>query len=350
VRKYDLRSSPSLQQGFRGAPVSGFSDADFSNVAHLQVPVLSDDEVHEMGRQSPALARAIHSASAALRRLICVPFNMRLLAEIVEMAGPEVELREIHTDIELLERYWSARVLREDLRGDAREIVLRRACEAMISTRRLTVERHLVVDSASTQDLPDLLSANVLSEWQPPGYTSPVSQTLLFSHHTLFDFAASRLLLRGHPDAMAERLENEPDLVLMIQPSLRYHLRYLWFQAPDREVFWQLCLDLARRAAVPETAKVIGPAVATSLILDAADCWPLVAALRSTDMITRKAGERCLDHLVGAVLSGDNPRETLLANDSPWPEIVEQVSAELSPASAYSLRRILLEMTEEAGQ
>ena len=57
----------------------------------------------------------------------------------------------------------TARVVREDQRGDARETVLRRACEAMVANHRLMVERRLVVDPSTTVDLPELLSANSTS-------------------------------------------------------------------------------------------------------------------------------------------------------------------------------------------
>jgi len=350
VRKYDLRTSGSLQQLFRGTAVPGFADAGFQSIAHAHVPLLSDEEIREVRRQSPALAGAIHSASADLQQLLHVPFNLRLLAEIVDVAGPEVDLRDIHTDIQLLDRYWSARVLREDQRGDAREVVLRRACDSMVANRRLTVERHLVVDPGATQDLPDLLSANVLSEWHPPGYRTPESQTLLFAHHALFDYAVARLIFRGRPEAMAERLEAEPDLVLMIQPSLRKHLQYLWNQAPDRKPFWQLCIDVANRSSVPETAKLLGPAVAASLIRTTTDIEPLVLALGSNDGATRSAAERCLGHVARALLAHENPRAVLLGNGSPWSEIVEYISATMSLETAYSLRPLLLEMSEEPGQ
>jgi len=350
IRKYDLRMGVGFRNLFAGSPVPGFADDAFGTTAHAHVPLLSDAELEEVSRQSPDLGRAIQGAPADLHELLRVPFNLRLLAEIIGSLGHDVDLRDIHTDLQLLERYWEVRVIREDHRGDAREIILRRASEAMVENRRLTVERHRVVDAASAQDLPALLSARVLDEWQPPGQAAPERETLLFSHHALFDFSIARLLIRGRATEMAQRIEQEPDLLFMVQPGLRHHLRYVWDQNPSREPFWDLCFEISGRDHVPEVVKLLGPSVASDEIRTVADVEPLIAGLASGDQGKRSAAEHCLAHLARAILARVNPREVLLDTNSPWPDIAARLSETMTRGTAYDLRPLLLAMSERTAQ
>lgn len=348
VRQYDLRYNEPLKRQFAGTPVEGFSHSSFRSIAHAHVPLLTEGELAFAEQQSADLQRAVEHATPQLRELLLVPFNLRLLAEIVAVAGADVDLGDVYTDLELLERYWRVRVIRDDRRGDGRENVIRAACEVMISERRMTVPRAAIARDADPTDLHELLSANVLREWHPAGARAEVREVVLFSHHAIFDFAAARLF-RGSPDALGARLEREPDLVLMIQPSLRHHLRYVWWLHDNRRPFWELSIDLAGRT-LPAPPQILGPAVAASLIRRVADVEPLLEALQSGDAATRERAERCVEHLTGALLASDRAAELLSGPDSPWPAIVERLSAHMSAAVAYSVRRLLQLMIQEPKQ
>ncbi|NET60324.1 MAG: hypothetical protein F6K47_30535 [Symploca sp. SIO2E6] len=45
IRKFDLRYGTELQRLFRGTSPTEFQDKEFTNVCHLNVPQLSDDEL-----------------------------------------------------------------------------------------------------------------------------------------------------------------------------------------------------------------------------------------------------------------------------------------------------------------
>jgi signal recognition particle GTPase len=156
IRKFDLRYNQELRQLFLGKPSTSFHDIEFSSIRHLNVPQLSDEEVDEVRTQSPVLKNLIDSAPEELRELLRVPFNLRIMAELLGAGLGLADLTPIRTQLELLDRYWGKRVTRDD-QGDARETVLRQACEAMVKNRTLRVDRSRVVDSTSSQ-LNDLLS------------------------------------------------------------------------------------------------------------------------------------------------------------------------------------------------
>src|SRR5262249_26116294 len=159
-----------------------------------------DDELGQIHAQSPTLAALISTADVRLRDLLRVPFNLRLMGELVGSGLALESLTPIRTQIDLLDRYWQERVIREDFQGDAREVILRHATEKMVETRSLRVSRADIV-SHPTASLPlqEMLSAHILSEWQPSPDAQPDRYVLTFPHHVLFDYAVARLLLRGVP-------------------------------------------------------------------------------------------------------------------------------------------------------
>lgn len=232
VRKFDLRHSPELQQLFAGSPPSDLADPEFAGSRHVEVRRLGAEELAQIGLQSPALAAVVETATPALRQLLTVAFNLRLAAELVGEGVGVAALAPLRTQLELLDRYWQHRVIRHDGQGDAREAVLRRACARMIELRQLRAPRAQVVDAASSAALHELLGTHVLTEWQPYPASAPDRYVLTFPHHALFDYAVARLVLRGEPAGLVARLTAEPDLVLMVRPSLELHFEALWALEP----------------------------------------------------------------------------------------------------------------------
>jgi hypothetical protein len=284
VRKYDLRYGQEFQRLFAGAPHTVFFDPIFRNVRHLNIPPLDDDELKQIASQSPQLADLVEAASGALRELLRVPFNLSLAASLLEGGITVAELTPVRTQLELLDRYWDARVRREDRLGDAREAVLRLAVEEMVRRRSLRAPRSAVAsDPAASTHLHDILSANVLVEWQPPHAAKPDQSLLAFSHHVLYDYAVERLLLRGEPADLVSRLESSPDLALAIRPSLVLHFQHVWAQGPDRKAFWALVERIERSNQVPDIAKTIGPTVAKEMFRTLDDLSPVFGPLEASD-------------------------------------------------------------------
>jgi hypothetical protein len=86
----------------------------------------------------------------------------------------------------LLDRYWAARIIDVDGRGDIREYLVFEATRCMIARRSLTVAR-AGIQAIDAANLGDVLSRGVLEEWRPDAASQPMRDRVGFAHHTLFD-------------------------------------------------------------------------------------------------------------------------------------------------------------------
>ena len=184
IRKFDLRYSDSLQNLFRGSPPSSYQDAEFKTVRHIEVPVLSDQELRQVENQSSELGAIILTASVELLKLLRIPFNLRLIAELIGTGVNVASLTPIRTQVELLERYWRERVIGSDTQADAREAVLRRATTEMVHGRTLRIDRGEVADDPSASaPLRQVLSAQLLVNGSiSRGRARPLHHHLRASH------------------------------------------------------------------------------------------------------------------------------------------------------------------------
>lgn len=275
IRKFDLRYSFELRRMVSGAAVADFADPEFTQVRHLKVPVLDDDELAQVAAQSNNLQTVLATAGAELRPLLRVPFHLSLVAAILADGIPAAELTPIRTQIELLDRYWETRVIRSDRAGETRESLLRTITEEMVRRRSLRAPRSVVAH----EPLRDILSANVLIEWQTTGASRPEQALLAFSHHLLFDYAVARLLFRGEHRDLVRRLEAEPDLALFARPSVVLHFHHVWVAEPSRTVFWDLVATIQQSETLSEIAKTIGPMVVADLFTTPQDFSRVVEGL-----------------------------------------------------------------------
>ena len=187
VRQFDLRYNTQLQGLFNGRPPSRFRSDEFRSVRHLNVRHLDiNEEWSQIRDQSPQLAILFDAAAPKLRDLLLVPFNVKLMAELLGQGVALEELTPIKTQIALLALYWKEKVGKPLDQKDAREILLTRAVEEMVRTRSLRTSRSRVVtEVAESPVITGILKENILSEWQPvPG--GPVDDaTLTFAHHAI---------------------------------------------------------------------------------------------------------------------------------------------------------------------
>ena len=288
IRKYDLRYNPELRELFRGSlnPAIGpdLQDSEFANLRHLNVPLFTDEEMDEVRRQAPSLELLLQIAPQALQDLLRVPFNLRLMADILESGIDVRELRPIRTQSELLNRYWAYRV--GGAGGDLRERIIHRACDLMINARRLRAERQSLVEPGATAALEELFSSQVLVEWQSSGRSVPQRQVVAFSHHVLFDFAVSHLFLPPEPDQVVRLIAADPDLVVMIRPSIVMRYQHLWEVDPG--AFWALLFRICGEPSIPNIGKVIGAAVAAESGRTMQDFQALEQVLGSQEPLARR--------------------------------------------------------------
>jgi len=349
IRKFDLRYNQNIRHHFSGKPPTEFHDRDFSGVRHVNIPGLQDEELYQIEAQSEELAHLVKIAAQPLRDMLRVPFNLRLMGELLGGGIAAEELTSIRTQIELLDRYWLQRVIRSDGQGDARERVLRHATGEMVQSRTLRANRDRVVcDTGTSPILEDILSSNILSEWPPSPTAKPDRYVLAFAHHVLFDYAVARLLLRGDRKGWVEQLALEPELLLAIRPSLVLHFQHTWFSDETRSPFWDLVSYVIRAPAVREIGKLVGPGVAAELATCLGDVRPLLSAVQSPDTTVRDAADQALRHVVGTVLSAPADLARPLVGDGagPWCELLEQMTERMRPPIAYTARMLLCAICE----
>lgn len=341
IRKFDLRYAVELKALFSGSTETEFQDEEFTGIRHVNVPRLSPDELAQVRSQSDSLNSLIDNAGPELSELLRVPFNLRLLAELLGVGVTVNELNPIKTQLDLLDRYWSYRVVREDDHADDREAILRKTCESMVKTRTLRLDRAEVADGQSGTHLNDLLSHQLLIEWQD-------RYVIAFAHHVLFDHAVARLLLRGTSEVFIRRLIKDPELALVVRPSLVFHFRHLWLNDNSRDLFWEVVLEIMRQDKIPEIGKLIGPSVAAESANQFTDLETLCLALEEpTATEIESAAEESLKHIVGALAAGTTYQVPLVGpNAGPWCKLLERVSRNLRPFVAYSVRSLLSTISE----
>jgi hypothetical protein len=329
IRKFDLRYSRLLKNLFAGSPPSVYADPEFKNARHIDVPVLTDSELQQVQQQSPELGSIVQSAGVDFLKLLRVPFNLRLIAELVGAGVHAASLAPIRTQIELLERYWNERVIASDAQADARESVLQRATEEMVRSRTLRIGRDVVAgDPAASAALHQVLSSHVLVEWQPSPDSVPDRYVITYAHHILFDYAVARLMLRGPQDKLIARLSNETDLLVAVRPSLNFHFQHLWSLDKNHRRFWECVFAFFNAQEIAPTGKIIGPLAASQLISNLADCELLISELKNDSSTNHKAAVHAFRHLMGAVQSSQADANRPIAGPGapPWCELLEIVS------------------------
>lgn len=349
IREFDLRYGMEIRELFAGSPPTEFQVEEFSNVCHIQIPCLSEDELRQIASQSNDLQSLISSAPQELHELLRIPFNLRLMAELLGTGVAVQDLTPIKTRLELLDRYWIYRVIGSDGNRDARETVLRKTCEKMVESRALRIDRSIFTQSSDSPHLQALLSNQVLVEWRPLPNVPREQYILAFSHHVLFDYAVARLLLRGPPESVVSRLDNDSELAVVVRPSFLLHFQHLWTTDINRQQFWDLLFRIIRAGHIPEIGKLIGPSVAAELVREMRDLEQLSVALFDPISENRVVAEQALRHLIGALLVG-RPGEAPLVGPSagPWCHFLEGVSRDFRRPVAYSARMLLSTICERS--
>jgi KaiC/GvpD/RAD55 family RecA-like ATPase len=347
VRRFDLRYNEQLKRLFRrpdsNPTDSEFVESEFRSLSHFRIPLWSSDEISRLLALSPQLAMLVQLISAKLRDLLRKPFNLRLLAELAAEGVTAIEMQAVHTELQLLDKYWSRRVLDPPGRAHAHELQLSVICEEMITLRTLRVKWNQLSGVRDPEALTRLLSNQVLDEWRPSELHAPDRSLIMFSHHVLFDYAVARLVLRGEVASLVERLAADSELAIVVRPSFSYHFQYLWALDPDHRAFWELSLLLASRDEVSEIAKSIAPATAIDLVRSKEDFNELCARMNASDG-ERATAEYLLHHLIGAALVVA-PFDPSAAG--PWCDLLDRISKSLKPRTAYSVNALLFASLEK---
>lgn len=355
IRKFDLRYNRQLQDLFTGTPPTEYVDQEFRHISHICIPMLGDDELDQIESQSSELATLVFNCGPELRELLRNPFNLRLMGELIGLHIAIGELSAINKQNELLDRYWTERIIREDGRGDDREAVLRKIVQVMVENRSLKINRADITEQSISLILNDLLRYQIISEWQASTEAMPDRYILTFSHNVLYDYAVSRLLLRVTNEDFIGILVKDPELILAIRPSIVFHFKHMWSVDSTRHEFWNLVEEVLRCKDIPEIGKLIGPSVASELATRIDDFELLFNLLESSDGVTQQIGEKACKHVIGALLSlSESSYDSLVGHGAgPWAQFLLRLSETLRPSTAniiYPLLTILCERHQQFTQ
>jgi hypothetical protein len=346
IRKFDLRYSRDLQELFpqtgKGAIASEFADSDFPFVRHVNVPLLSEEELLQLESKAPVLCELYRGASNELRQLLHVPFNLRLAATLLEDGMRSEEFAPIQTQIDLLNRYWERRVI-DSNGGDDRETVLRKVLAEMVSKRRLQMDREAAAIPGLSAALDQLLSRHVLTEWKPSPTAAPDRRSLAFEHNFLFDFALMKLHLPERNDDLIQMLESDPDAVIVLRPSLALRAQELWSKEPAN--FWELAMDFSGAVKLSLLAQMTPMITVAENARDIESLKPLIDALDSSSPQDAQAGRKAMRHLVGVLKSGRGENKPFVGNDAgPWCELIERVTRVPKPEMAGICQALIEEI------
>jgi hypothetical protein len=307
IRTFDLRLGQQFRELFKGTvPHAGFSDPTFPGVRHIQVPPWSESELEDFLRQAPGVAQAIQTGGSRLRALASVPFNTRLLADLVTDGLDASKLNRVTTQSQLLDLYWQYRVTRH---GTGSELCLTTAVTEMVNARTLTA-RKLDVAKSNVEAFDKMLHESVLVLLRH-------DQHVAVRHHILFDYAASRLYLRSDDiDVMAALLQSERSLGLMLAPALAFMLQDLWSEPrASRARFWTAIARISGDQQCDPIARSVAARMGAELPAIREDVDGLVATL-SADVAFRPYATRGFAHVVGALAVRNDDKQPIEAG--PW--------------------------------
>lgn len=135
IRTFDLRLGHNFRALFRGTPPDRALQGDgFGDVRHIQIPAWSEEEFAQLLAWAPRLAQVLEHSTPKLSELAMVPFNTRLLADLVASGAVSQDFSAIDSQIALLDLYWDRRVRRH---GAAAEVCLHTVVEEMVASRAL---------------------------------------------------------------------------------------------------------------------------------------------------------------------------------------------------------------------
>lgn len=346
VRTFDLRHNHQLRGTMPSrSQVQDFRLPEFADIEHFLIGDLTDEELGQLADVAPDVHTVLTDAPRLLRELVANPFNLNLLASLVERQVDPAELRPLRTQLGLLDLYWKTVVLSPAAGSDARQAVLAAVCQQALAQVRLQVERQTVAITVDDDALHRILSSGVLIEVPPGGVLDP--ERLAFSHHVLFDYAFARLVLAHAPGDLARQLAESPDLVLLARPALVMALSDLWDRSDGRDQFWQTAMALAD-VQMDDPVRLVAPAVIVDLVEQADDLAALIAKSGSMDADAQRAQELLAEIVRALVAAGPDTRPLANTDVGLWAKIAQQLSRDVQPAVLEALHTLVWALWREA--
>lgn len=234
VRTYDAQKSRELG--------NIFSKAASNNSFQFYIHELSDEEVEHAFENNNELSSAYQRSSNELKGVLRIPFFLKIFIDIVQKAqgGNLTAIREIHSEIQLLDKYWSGKIDDTDHHLE-KEQFLTKFTAALVENRTLSIPKKKIITEFTENDnivFPFLRSEDILDE------VSHQNSRLAYSHNILFDYAVSRYCLMDDYQELISFINEDTSRPFFFRPSFLYFFTSLWYN--KRETFWTLFEKLSQ--------------------------------------------------------------------------------------------------------
>lgn len=324
IRTFDLRLGRHFRDLFKGTPPdTALRDEGFPAVRHVKIPPWSKPEFDELMSLSPRLSAVLRDCPQKLRELAMVPFNTRLLADLVATGAVSQDFAAIDSQIALLNFYWQCRVERH---GTAAEVCLRAVVFEMVALRAFRAPR-LKVAATNPQILDVLIGEGVL-------VFTDQQRSVQFRHHLLFDYVASRVFMDTDAIESGQVAFPKADgLGLILAPAMSFLLCGLWAEERRHERFWTAVIHLLGAKDCDPVIRSVAARMAAELPSAAEDILLFAQAIaaRAEEAVT------ALSHVARAVVVRleDTPGAPL----APWVNLELVLSRD--PAAISGVLRML---------
>lgn len=329
IRTFDLRMGVRFRELFGGFPTNpNYQDAAFPTVRHLLVPPWSEEEFDQVLNQAPELRTALDGAPTKLRQLALVPFNTRLIGELLRTGMGAEAFSDLANQAGLLRLYWEHRVTPLGSRADA---CLHLVVKEMVDSRALRVQTYVIAATAP-DGLDALLLKGVLAKVENERFVQ-------FRHHLLFDYAASRLLMDVDRLVSGEvQYLKAQTIGLMLAPAMGFLLQELWGAQPDHERYWTAVERMVSNPEGDPILRSVAGRLSAELPGNAADTYAIAKHVASgRDMVPM-----ALWHVVSAlaVRFEDHPNVSL----TPWVSLAGELAASVErvPSPLRTLLYLLI--------
>ncbi|MBG21413.1 MAG: hypothetical protein CML31_15925 [Rhizobiales bacterium] len=329
IRTFDLFLGTQFRRLFEGMPPSAdYASAAFNRVRHIHVPEWSDAEFNSLLQQAPDLRVALENGGEGLGNLARVPFNTRLLADLLSGGTDPKAFGELASQVELLGLYWQERVSQL---GTQAESCLRRTVEIMIKSSRLQVRR-IDASAGTGTAIDNLRQANVLVDVG--------DRAIAFRHHILFDYAASRVYIDPHDvTATAKMLRGNAARGLMLGPALAFALQALWVESSDaRDNFWHAIVELAGNEHADAVGRSVASRAASEFPRSPADVRSLAARVLATNADGDYVAV-AFANIVGALAVRAEDKQPIAVDA--WCHVAGSIGEEVKRDVAWPLRTLL---------
>ena len=340
VRTYDAKKSQELLDLF-GNPDDTRYHSENILCRHFTIPPFNEDEILQALGQIEYPEKTYKESSPDFKKILAKPFNLWLLEKILKDL-PEEELNllsQIHSEVELLDRFWKRRI-----ENEISEHVLRQISRRMVKERSLTVKVDDIYDDVELDKPVRKTAWDKLQSNEILTKVSSTGQQIAFSHNILFDYAISVLLIEDGPQQLEKFILKDKSRPLFLRPSLTYFFTRLWYY--DSESFWKTFWHI-----FPSNQSVhlrlIARLIPTSVIANEAhkidELKPLLEKLQSVEK--REIANETVTRLLQALQTLPFKHDTL------WINFFDQISRHLHEDSAWDLANltsVVLERTSES--